>query len=75
MSVKKQVEKASRDLRKLTKQEWDEIIQSEIDPMKYAGEGWFSTEEYPVTRGISNPFIRQEIGREEDYYPGRKKRK
>jgi hypothetical protein len=75
VSLKKQVEKAKSEIRKLTKEEWAEMMNGEIDPMKYAGEGWFSTEEIPVTRGISNPYLRQEIGREGDYYPGRRKRK
>jgi hypothetical protein len=37
--------------------------------MKYAGEGWFSTEEYAKPSDIDNPHTRAEVGREGEYYP------
>ncbi len=49
-------------------------LSDDIDPAKYAGESWFATEEYPTDKGIENPWTRGEIGREEEYYPGRKRR-
>jgi len=38
--------------------------------MKYAGEGWFATEEYPTADGIDNPYTAGDVGHEEEYYPG-----
>lgn len=45
-------------------------LRDDIDPVKHAGEGWFSTDEYARPDDIDNPYTRGEVGREEDYYPG-----
>jgi hypothetical protein len=37
--------------------------------MKYAGEGWFSTDEYARPGDISDPRVQAQIGSEGDYYP------
>lgn len=54
--------------RKITKEEFLRAILGDIDPEKFAGEGWFSTDEYQPG-DVADPFVRQEIGREGDYYP------
>jgi hypothetical protein len=41
----------------------------DIDPMKHAGEGWFSTEEYANPADIDSPYVRGDIIGEGDYYP------
>jgi hypothetical protein len=43
--------------------------------MKYAGEGWFATEEYARPADIGDKYTRGEVGKEEDYYPGPDKKK
>lgn len=37
--------------------------------MKLAGEGYFSTEEYPRAADIDDPFVRGDVGHEGEYYP------
>ncbi len=44
-------------------------MKDDIDPQKFAGEGWFATEEYAKKGDISSPYVRGDISREEDYYP------
>jgi hypothetical protein len=54
----------------MTKEEYLAAIAGDIDPMKYAGEGWFATEEYARPGDIkNNPQLRNEIGGEGEYYP------
>ena len=53
----------------LPRDEWIQQALSSIDPAKYAGEGFYATEEYPTKFGIDNPWTRAEIGREGEYYP------
>lgn len=57
--------------RKISRKEYLQAAQDDIDPMKYAGEGWFATEEYATPEGIDNPYTAGEVGREEEYYPGK----
>jgi len=59
-----------RETKEISREEFLAAILGDIDPMKHAGEGWFSTEEYPTADDVSDPFLQQEIGREGDYYPG-----
>jgi len=49
--------------------EWYRQIHG-INPMKYAGEGWFATDEYARGEDVDDPWTRGEIGREGEYYPG-----
>lgn len=47
-----------------------QALKDDIDPMKYAGEGWFATEEYARPDDIKgNKWLPNEIGGEGDYYP------
>jgi len=42
----------------------------DVDPAKYAGEGWYATEEYARPKDISSPYVRADIPMAgEDYYP------
>lgn len=59
-----------RERRQISREEFLAAILGDIDPQKYAGEGWFSTDEYPTAGDVSDPFLQSEIGREGDYYPG-----
>lgn len=59
-----------KTIEKMSREEWLKEALKDIDPAKYAGEGWFATEEYANPKDISNPFVRAEIGSEGDYYPG-----
>jgi len=54
---------------RMTRDEWLAAIAGDIDPLKHAGEGWFSTEEYARPADISDPIVRYQVGKEEDYYP------
>lgn len=58
-----------RERKKIPRDEWLALVLGEIDPLKYAGEGWFSTEEYPTQADVGDPWVQAEIGREGDYYP------
>ena len=55
----------------ISREEFLAAVLGEINPEKYAGEGWFSTEEYATPGDVADPWIRAEIGREGDYYPGK----
>jgi hypothetical protein len=67
---KEKLGKPKIERKSLTREEWLAEVFKDIDPLKYAGEGWYATEEYPIVAGISSPFTRAEIGKEGDYYPG-----
>lgn len=60
--IQKEIQPMSRD-------EWLAAIMGDIDPMKYAGEGWFGTEEYARPADISDPYVRAQVGAEGEYYP------
>lgn len=45
---------------------------SDVDPMKHAGEGFFSTEEYAKPDDIQDPYVRSDMANEGDYYPSAK---
>ena len=68
--AKKKEPKTQKTVEKLSREEWLREVLKDIDPAKYAGEGWFATEEYAKPGDIGNPFTRAEVGREGDYYPG-----
>jgi hypothetical protein len=53
----------------MTKEDFMQAMQDDIDPMKYAGEGWFDTSEYARKEDIGDPFVRNDVGKEGDYYP------
>lgn len=53
----------------MTRDEWLAAISGDIDPVKYAGEGWFATDEYAKPSDIQDPFVRAQVGAEEEYYP------
>lgn len=53
----------------MTREEWLASLSSDIDPMKYAGEGWFATDEYAKPSDIKDPYVRSQVGKEEEYYP------
>ncbi|UOF77039.1 hypothetical protein [Caudoviricetes sp.] len=63
----------------MSKEEFLKALKEDIDPMKYAGEGWFATEEYARPEDIkNNRRLQNEIGGEGEYYPettGRKIRR
>jgi hypothetical protein len=59
----------------MRREEWLASLAGDIDPVKHAGEGWFSTEEYAKPSDIMDPFVRAQVGAEEDYYPETYRRK
>jgi hypothetical protein len=59
----------------MTQEEWLAAIAGDIDPMKHAGEGWFQTEEYARPADIADPYVRAQVGAEEEYYPETYRRK
>lgn len=62
----------------MSRQKWLDTNLGDIDPLKYAGEGWTATEEIPRAADIvGNERLKHEVGREGDYYPetGRKRGK
>jgi len=59
----------------MTRDEFKQAAKDDINPMKYAGEGWFATEEYARPADIDDKYTRGEVGKEEDYYPGPDKKK
>lgn len=72
MSIKENMSKEAPkgERRQISFEEFLAAVLSDIDPAKYAGEGWFATEEYAFPSDVENPWTRAEIGREEEYYPG-----
>ena len=44
-------------------------MNDDINPEKYAGEGWYATEEYARPKDIDNKYTRAEVMREGEYYP------
>lgn len=59
----------------LKREEWLASLAGDIDPVKHAGEGWFSTDEYAKPSDIMDPFVKAQVGAEEDYYPETYRRK
>jgi hypothetical protein len=68
---------ATHERKKLTAEQYLQALYSDIDPAKYAGEGWYATEEYdPAT--IRDPYTLGDIMNQDAYYPRpiiRKRRK
>jgi hypothetical protein len=44
-------------------------LKDDIDPMKFAGEGFFDTSEYARPADIKDPYVRGDVGNEGAYYP------
>jgi hypothetical protein len=61
--------KPSREITPTTREDWLAAIAGDIDPAKYSGEGWFATDEYARPEDIYDPYVRAQIGAEEEYYP------
>lgn len=53
----------------MSQEEFEKMIQDDIDPAAYAGEGISSTEEIPVADSSMNKWLKRRIGREGDYWP------
>lgn len=53
----------------MSREEWLKAARDDIDPAKYAGEGWYATEEYPRAGDIDSPYVRGEVSHEGAYYP------
>lgn len=68
MSIQESM-KGNSEKRQLTFEEFLSAIMGDIDPAKYAGEGWYATEEYARPADIDNPWTRGEVGKEGEYYP------
>lgn len=79
MSRKKKTKKVTKkETQKVTYEEFMRGILGDVDPAKYAGEGWFAVDEYAKPSDIQNPWTRGDVLNEGDYYPGpdiRRKRK
>jgi hypothetical protein len=58
---------AEVETRQMSREEFLKALLGEIDPLKYAGEGWFSTEEYQPG-DVQDPFVKADVGREGEYY-------
>lgn len=72
MSVQKIMSKETEkgEKRQISFEEFLEAIMNDIDPAKYAGEGQFSVDEYARPADIENPWVRADVIREGEYYPG-----
>lgn len=51
------------------------INNTEIDPAKYAGEGWGNIDEYARAKDIDNPWVRADVEQQGEYYPTPKRRR
>jgi hypothetical protein len=70
MNRKKKSKKATkRETQKVTYEEFMRGLLGEVDPAKYAGEGFFATDEY-FPQDIRSPWVRGDVLNEGDYYPG-----
>jgi hypothetical protein len=67
---KKKTKKKTRETQKVTYEEFMRGILGDVDPAKYAGEGWYATEEYAKPSDIQSPWTRGDVLNEGDYYPG-----
>jgi hypothetical protein len=71
MSRKKKTKKVTKkETQKVTYGEFMRGILGDVDPAKYAGEGWYATEEYAKPSDILSPWTRGDVLNEGDYYPG-----
>ena len=70
MSLQEKMGEWKSDKQQITFEEFMRHILEDIDPAKYAGEGWFATDEYARPEDIDNPWTRGEVMKEGDYYPG-----
>lgn len=71
MNRKKKSKKATkRETQKVTYEEFMRGILGEVDPARYAGEGWFAVDEYARPADIQSPWVRGDVLNEGDYYPG-----
>ena len=70
MAMREAMQEAETKLKKLTKEEWVQLLQQDIDPLWHAGEGVSDTEEIPRPDDIRNKYLRARIGREGEYHPG-----
>ncbi len=53
----------------MSREEFLRAVHDDVDPMKFAGEGQFSVDEY-FPQDINNPYIQGDIpGAGEGYYP------
>ena len=53
----------------MSRDDWLSALTDDINPEKYAGEGFFSTEEYARPEDIDDPYVRSDVGQEGDPYP------
>ena len=53
----------------ISREEWLAAVHGDIDPAKYAGEGYGATEEY-FPQDIDSPWVRGDVVDEGAYYPG-----
>ena len=58
-----------RERKKVSREEWVQGLLGDINPMKYAGEGWFATEEYAKPEKGMDPWLLAEMQNEGAYYP------
>lgn len=72
MSVQKEMTKSKKpkkETRQITFEEFLKAIHDDVDPLKYAGEGWFAVDEYARPGDIFDPYVRGDIIGQDDYYP------
>ena len=53
----------------LSPEDWFSGVNEPINPLKYAGEGYFATEEYARPEDIEDPWVRSDVGQEGDDQP------
>lgn len=58
-----------RERHVMTREDWLRHALGEIDPERHAGLGFYTTEEYATPDDVSDPFVREDVGREGEYYP------
>lgn len=68
-SLREKMGKDKTETRRISREEFLRALEEDLDPAKYAGEGWYATEEYAVPDRSMPRSLRAQIGREEEYYP------
>lgn len=59
----------------MSRDEFRKALREDIDPALLAGEGWSATDEVPRAKDIKDPWMRERVKREGEFYPGVKRKK
>lgn len=59
----------------ISRQEFYNQLKNEISPEKFAGEGFYATEEYAKPSDITDPWVRADTEQLGEYYPTPRRRR